>query len=756
MMLSRTLPGKPAALFAVVLSAVVSVGGAQLACAQNLGTTDRLQAFNPERDIPTERVLVPGLVGWWRFDETEGLVAPDAAGSNDGRLAGFTSPQWPRGELGRALEFDGASANAVVIRNAPALNPGSQISLSAWIYSYTAGRRRPETIIGKGAGSDTQYSLAIERGGVIRFTLGASSLSSETKILPNSWTHVLASFDGETMRLYLNGRAEPETLDRSGPIAATESDVLIGSASNADQPAAFNGLIDDVRIYSVGQNFAAVANLFTEDVHNSNSEFDSRLATSNYGNVYSVDTPAAAHVRTDQNWWRGWLEGLESGPFLPGSIWATACNAPIDQTGKTLECFLQRNPNIASAIVWRKSGSRPQTEVDVPWTHWDAQAKKDLAEAFYYAFEWMNGGLQSFGGYSLVDPPVNQFAQPDTAPAITEFAPQDAWHLYVNTIAQSLAVEIGGFVPWTITGYSTNELQTLFDSNNVVSLQMESSNTLDPSVPAVWGYVPAGFTMDAPPTTFFQFLVDHNMIRGNHKTTIDELINWSRFNLLHISNWTDISAAAFEGWWNYRGSSPGSAVLSGTLGPYRPLPPFPPALIHNWVQGCHGVVTLYQGLLRTVNIPTDYAIEFGHGMPIWWTVSESLSHGDDMESCILCKTGAESNKPSTWENWHKYPEASEYPITLTDFNEWFVGPNASSLNVGRQDFILMNVKYPDDDLLTMYCYDKAHGLSHANGTVLASLQGSPFLLLFPLQALESMGFWNTLASESAQFGFCGP
>jgi hypothetical protein len=59
-------------------------------------------------------------------------------------------------------------------------------------------------------------------------------------------------------------------------------------------------------------------------------------------------------------------------------------------------------------------------------------------------------------------------------------------------------------------------------------------------------------------------------------------------------------------------------------------------------------------------------------------------------------------------------------------------------------------------MLTMYCSDKAHGLSPANGTVLASLQGSLLLDLFPLSSLESMGFWNTLAAYSAQFGFCGP
>jgi len=779
----RTLPQKPAALFAVALCAIAMVGGALPASAQDLGPSGpsgppQLPVFNQLRDTPTERIHVPGLVGWWTFDETEGFGAPDSAGSNDGRLTGFNEPRWTQGQLGRALEFKGDTADVVVIPNAAALNPRSQISLSAWIYSDTEESRHTETILSKGIGTDTQYSLAVERGGAIRFALGESSLVSERRIVPHRWMHVLASFDGETMRIYVDGKVDRNSLKRGGSvettdsieatdssIAATDGEVYIGSAPNTQlassvtPPSTFNGLLDDVRIYSIGLNFAAVANLYAEGVHNSNGAFTAHWDSLNYGDKYIVDSvPAASVFNYETSYWQGWVDYLKSTSFPPGTSWVQACNAPIDATGKTLNCYLEKNPSVASAILWRSIGSKSQTEIDLPWAQWNAQQKQDLAEAFYAAFEWMNGGLKSYGGYALVDPPVNQFNQPDAAPAVTEFTPQAAWHLYVNTIGQSLAVEIGQFVPWSIYGYSTAELQSLFDSNTIVSLQLSSPNTLDASVPMVWGYVPAGDTMNAPPTTAFQFLVNQNMIQGNHKATIESLIDWSRYNLIHIEDWTDLSALEFEGWWNYRGSSPASAVLSGTWGPgpYPQSPPWPPMMNHNWVEGCHGVVTLYRGLLQTVNIPTDYVTEFGHGMPIWWTVSESLSHGDDVESWELTKSTAQSNQPSTWEMWPKFAPASDYPISLTDFNDWFIGPNSNYLNVGRTAFETATIKYPDDDVLGQYCYDKKHGLSPANGTVLANLQGSLLLDLFPLATLESMGFWNTLASESTYYDSCGP
>src|SRR5581483_11733160 len=120
----------------------------------------------------------------------------------------------------------------------------------------------------------------------------------------------------------------------------------------------------------------------------------------------------------------------------------------------------------------------------------------------------------------------------------------------------------------------------------------------------------------------------------------------------------------------------------------------------------------------------DYYPEFAHAMPVWWTIGKSLSHGDDVAWYPIIKNAAETTMPSTWEHWHKVAKASEYPITTSDFYNWFEGPNANYLNVGRTGFNLLTVKYPDDDLLTAYCYDKAHNLSHANGTVFGSLNGS--------------------------------
>jgi len=52
--------------------------------------------------------LAKGLVGWWKFDETNGTIAYDSSGNgNDGDLT--NGPTWVSGKIGGALSFDGVN-----------------------------------------------------------------------------------------------------------------------------------------------------------------------------------------------------------------------------------------------------------------------------------------------------------------------------------------------------------------------------------------------------------------------------------------------------------------------------------------------------------------------------------------------------------------------------------------------------------------------------------------------------------------------
>jgi hypothetical protein len=88
--------------------------------------------------------------------------------------------------------------------------------------------------------------------------------------------------------------------------------------------------------------------------------------------------------------------------------------------------------------------------------------------------------------------------------------------------------------------------------------------------------------------------------------------------------------------------------------------------------GCHGVATLSQAVLRLINLPVDanWVDGTGHRAPYFWTIGETLSHGDDVYEMV--------------SNWHPTWSASLLMISNAQYQDWFVGPNASGNNVGRR------------------------------------------------------------------------
>ncbi|MBC8217405.1 MAG: hypothetical protein H8E73_02965, partial [Planctomycetes bacterium] len=70
----------------------------------------------------------PGLVGWWRLD---GNTNDSSGNNNRGTLAG--NPQWVAGQIGDALNFDGASDH-VDCGSGPSLDITGEITIAAWFY----------------------------------------------------------------------------------------------------------------------------------------------------------------------------------------------------------------------------------------------------------------------------------------------------------------------------------------------------------------------------------------------------------------------------------------------------------------------------------------------------------------------------------------------------------------------------------------------------------------------------------------------
>ena len=77
--------------------------------------------------------------------------------------------------------------------------------------------------------------------------LGEQNATGSAQVPLNAWTHLAATYDGATLRLYVNGTqvgSKPQT----GSIPASTGPLRIGG--NSIWSEWFRGLIDEVRVYS--------------------------------------------------------------------------------------------------------------------------------------------------------------------------------------------------------------------------------------------------------------------------------------------------------------------------------------------------------------------------------------------------------------------------------------------------------------------------------------------------------------------------
>ena len=181
------------------------------------------------------------------FDEGSGSTVTDASGNgNNGTIANAT---WATsGKYGKALQFNGTSA-LVTIPDSAALHLSSGMTLEAWVNPSTVNANWRDVIY---KGNDNFYleatSTNASRPDAGMIAGGSYADAFGTSALPaNTWSFLTETYDGTTLRLYVNGTQVASTA-HTGTIATSTNPLQIGGDSLYGQY--FAGLIDEVRIYN--------------------------------------------------------------------------------------------------------------------------------------------------------------------------------------------------------------------------------------------------------------------------------------------------------------------------------------------------------------------------------------------------------------------------------------------------------------------------------------------------------------------------
>ena len=195
------------------------------------------------------------LVAHWDFDEGKGGVLRDTSGNaNHGKIHGA---KWAECGLGRqggkgyALKFDGLD-DYVDCGSGPSLNITGPITLEAWVFPETASPGEPG-IVGKFYDS---YALTYYKGGCWWYiSKGGNSALAPVEI--GSWQHIAGTFDGKTLKLYVNGRLKSSRVSKFKSIHPGKNffiGCIVGNPTAQDPAyhatAHFNGMIDEVRVWT--------------------------------------------------------------------------------------------------------------------------------------------------------------------------------------------------------------------------------------------------------------------------------------------------------------------------------------------------------------------------------------------------------------------------------------------------------------------------------------------------------------------------
>jgi hypothetical protein len=190
----------------------------------------------------------------YKLDETEGGIAVDGIGNNDGTLHG--SPVWQPagGKLGGALLFDGIDD---YVSTDFILNPKmGSFSVFAWIKGGSPGQMiisQKDPTEGRTTDQGSSWLLADSSYGRLITRLmhpPFDPLVSESVVTDGQWHRVglVYDFDGLKRYLYVDGAEVARDTTVAGGVGS-DGGLYFGAGKMLDAASFFSGLIDDVRIY---------------------------------------------------------------------------------------------------------------------------------------------------------------------------------------------------------------------------------------------------------------------------------------------------------------------------------------------------------------------------------------------------------------------------------------------------------------------------------------------------------------------------
>ncbi len=210
-------------------------------------------------------------MGIWEFDECSGTVANDLSGNgNTGTLTGGAafSTDTPTGK-GCSVSSSGTT---------PYVNAGSNVSLSSmagsitvmgWVKYTTSGYNYIFSNDRDCCGAYNGYSLQVTGGGRASFRIwngSAVSVTGSTAIQSGRWYHLAGTYDGSTLKVYVDGKLDGTTLSSTNSGVPASFNATLGALAACTNGCGRNLLIDSVYVFAKSLVAAEIESVYAQAI----------------------------------------------------------------------------------------------------------------------------------------------------------------------------------------------------------------------------------------------------------------------------------------------------------------------------------------------------------------------------------------------------------------------------------------------------------------------------------------------------------
>lgn len=229
--------------------------------------------------FPISLEVTPKTMGFWHFDEgdyynltedcseqiDQGYYNHGNMGNDDDRdVQDIEDPDWVSGKYGSALDFDGINKDKVSIYDTSSLRYLNNITIEAWIKTSTLESRMTIGCRYDKYGDDHGGWIFYLHEGRITLNLTdrinpfiGDEVVGITDLRDGSWHHVLGTYDGSEIKVYVDGKLENSISYSDGFSTSFGWDPWVDYGSyiglrcftcTAIDGWYFDGVIDEVRI----------------------------------------------------------------------------------------------------------------------------------------------------------------------------------------------------------------------------------------------------------------------------------------------------------------------------------------------------------------------------------------------------------------------------------------------------------------------------------------------------------------------------